>query len=125
MDSSDSSLDQTAVAKNPKALVTRNTSPAEGSKYPPIGPPSVIGAEEMEIWRKKYNLPDDVVIRAPEPGEVVSDFGVDEVPVYEGYFASGFRDHVPSLIAKISETLGISTAQLNLGDLYGFVIGVA
>ncbi|KAG5393233.1 hypothetical protein IGI04_023196, partial [Brassica rapa subsp. trilocularis] len=111
MDSSDSSLDLTAAAKNPKALVTRNTSPAEGSQYPPIGPPS--------------------------PGEVVSDFGVDEVPVYEGYFASGFRDHIPSLIAKISETLGISPAQLNppawrtlialqnLGDLYGFVSGGA
>ncbi|KAG2282447.1 hypothetical protein Bca52824_053667 [Brassica carinata] len=137
MDSSDSSLDLTAAAKNPKVLVTRNTSPAEGSQYPPIGPPSVIRAEEVAIWRKKYNLPDDVGIRAPEPSEVVSDFGVDEVPVYEGYFASGFRDHVPSLIAKISETLGISPAQLNptawrtlialqnLGDLYGFVIGVA
>ncbi|KAF2561603.1 hypothetical protein F2Q70_00016786 [Brassica cretica] len=137
MDSSDSSLDLTAAAKNPKVLVTRNTLPAEGSQYPPIGPPLVIGAEEVTIWRKKYNLPDDVGIRAPEPGEVVSDFGVDEVPVYEGYFVSGFRDHVPSLIAKISETLGISPAQLNppawrtlialqnLGDLYGFVIGVA
>ena len=62
----------------------------------------------MAIWRKKYNLPDDVVIRVPEPGEVVSDLGVDE-----GYFASDFRDHVPSLIAKISKTLGISPAQLN------------
>ena len=67
----------------------------------------------MAIWRKKYNLPDDVVIRAPEPGEVVSYFGIDEVPVYEGYFASGFGDHVPSLIAKISETLEILAAQLN------------
>ena len=113
MDSSDSSLDLTIAAKNPKALVTRDTLPAEGSQYPPIGPPSVLGAEEVTVWRKKYNLPDDVVIRVPEPGEVVSDFGVDEVPVYEGYFASGFRDHVPSLIAKISKTLGISPAQLN------------
>ncbi|KAF2551114.1 hypothetical protein F2Q68_00034489 [Brassica cretica] len=113
MDSSDSSLDLTVAVKNPKVLITRNTSSAEGSQYPPIDPPSVIRAEEVAIWRKKYNLPDDVVIRAPEPGEVVSDFGVDEVPVYEGYFASGFRDHVPSLIPK------------NLGDIYGFVIGVA
>ncbi|KAH0910768.1 hypothetical protein HID58_034089 [Brassica napus] len=83
MDSSDSFLDLTAAVNNPKALVTRNTLPVEGSQYPPIGPPSVIGDEEVAIWRKKYKLPDDVVIRAPEPGEVVSDFGIDEVPVYE------------------------------------------
>ena len=31
MDSYDSSLDLTAAAKNPKALVTKNISPVEGS----------------------------------------------------------------------------------------------
>ena len=62
---------------------------------------------------------------------------MDDVPVYEGYFASGFRDQIPSLVAKISETLGIYPGQLNLpawrtlialqdlGDLNGLVIGVA
>ena len=44
----------------------------------------------------------------PGPEDRVSDFGVDEGPVYEGYFESGFRDRVPSLVAKISETLEIS-----------------
>ena len=97
----------------------------------------MIGAEEVTVWRKKYELPDDVVIQVPDPEDRVSDFGVDEVPVYEGYFASGFRGQIPSLVAKISETLGISPDQLNppawrtlialqnLGDLYGLVIGVA
>ena len=97
----------------------------------------MIGAEEVTVWRKKYELPDDVVIQVPDPEDRVSDFGVDEVPVYEGYFASGFRDRIPSLVAKISETLGISPGQLNppawrtllalqnLGDLNGLVIGVA
>ncbi|KAF3594869.1 hypothetical protein DY000_02020565 [Brassica cretica] len=108
-----------------------------GSRYPPIGPPSVIGAEEVSFWRKKYELPDDVAIRVPDPENRVSDFGVDEVPVYEGYFPSGFRDQIPSLVAKISETLGISPGQLdppawrtlialqNLGVLSGLGIGVA
>ncbi|KAF3602746.1 hypothetical protein F2Q69_00036253 [Brassica cretica] len=108
-----------------------------GSRYPLIGPPSVIGAEEVAVWRKKYELPDDVVIRIPDPEDMVSDFGVDEVPVYEGYFAYGFRGQITSLVAKISETLGIYPGQLNppawrtlialqnLGDLYGLVIGVA
>ena len=97
----------------------------------------MIGAEEVAVWRKKYELPDDVVIRIPDPEDMVSDFGVDEVPVYEGYFAYGFRGQITSLVAKISETLGIYPGQLNppawrtlialqnLGDLYGFVIGVA
>ncbi|KAH0853990.1 hypothetical protein HID58_092711 [Brassica napus] len=137
MDSSDSSLDLTAKLENPKAIVARRTSPVRGSRYPPIGPPSVIGAEEVAVWRKKYELPDDVVIRVPDPEDRVSDFGVDEVPFYEGYFTSGFRDRIPSLVAKISETLGISPGQLNppawrtlialqnLGDLNGLVIGVA
>ena len=61
MDSSDSSLDLTATVKNPKAIVAKRNSPVGGSQYPPIGPPSEIGAEEVGIWRKKYELPDDVV----------------------------------------------------------------
>ncbi|KAF3529107.1 hypothetical protein DY000_02040760 [Brassica cretica] len=114
-----------------------NSSSIGGSRYPLIGPPSVIGAEEVAVWRKKYELPDDVVIRVPDPEDRVSDFGVDEVPVYEGYFAYGFRGQITSLVAKISKTLGIYPGQLNppawrilialqnLGDLYGLVIGVA
>ena len=106
IDSSDSSLDLTAEVEDPKAIVARNVSPvAEGNQYPPIGPPSVIGVEEVADWRMKYNLPADIIIRVPGPEDRVSDFGVDEVPVYEGYFESGFRDRVPSLVAKISETL--------------------
>ncbi|KAH0906088.1 hypothetical protein HID58_037915 [Brassica napus] len=108
LDSSDSSLDLTVKAKNPKAIVAKRASPAGGSRYPLIGPPSVIGAEEVAIWREKYEFPDDVVIRVPDPEDRVSDFGVDEVLVYEGYFASGFRDQIPSLVSKMSETIGNS-----------------
>ncbi|KAL0656039.1 hypothetical protein Bca4012_076623 [Brassica carinata] len=108
MDSSDSSLDLTAEVEDPKAIVAQNVSPvAEGNLYPPIGPPSVIGVEDVADWRMKYNLPTDVIIRVSGPEDRVSDFGVDEVPVYEGYFESGFMDRVPSLVAKISETLEI------------------
>ena len=106
MDSSDSSLDLTTEVEDPKAIVAQNVSRiAEGNWFPPIGPPSVIGVEEVADWRMKYNLPADVIIRVPGLEDRVLDFGVDEVPVYEGYFESGFRDRVPSLVAKISETL--------------------
>ncbi|KAH0893238.1 hypothetical protein HID58_055667 [Brassica napus] len=138
MDSSDSSLDLTAEVEDPKVIVARNFSPlAEGNWYPPRGPPSVIGVEEVANWRMKYNLPADIIIRVPGPEDRVSDFGVDEVHVYEGYFELGFRDRVLVLVANISETLEISPCQLNppawrtlialqnLGDLQGLVIGVA
>ena len=137
MDSSDSSLDLTFKAIDPKAIVARRASLVGGSRYPPIGPPSVIGAEEVVVCRKIYELAEDVIIRVPDPEEWVSDFGVDEVPVYEGYFTSGFRDQISSLVAKVSETLEISLGHLNppawrtlialqnLGDLNGLVIGVA
>ncbi|WZZ34992.1 hypothetical protein YC2023_018393 [Brassica napus] len=138
MDSSDTSLDFTAELEDPKAIVARNVSPvAEGNRYRPIGPPSVIGVEEVADWRMKYNLPVDVIIRVPGPENRVSNFGVDEVPVYKGYFESGFRDRVLSLVAKISEPLEISPGQSNplawrtlialqnSGDLQGLIIGVA
>ncbi|KAF3511289.1 hypothetical protein F2Q69_00009734 [Brassica cretica] len=138
MDSSDSSLDLNAEVEDPKAIVARNVPPvAEGNRYRPIGPLSVIRVEEVADWRVKYNLPADVVIRVPGRDDRVSDFCVDEVPVYEGYFESGFRDRVPSLVAKISKTVGDFPGQLNppawrtfialqnLGDLQGLVIGVA
>ncbi|KAF2607709.1 hypothetical protein F2Q68_00043114 [Brassica cretica] len=117
MDSSDSSLDLTAEVEDPKAIVSRNVSPvAEGNRHPPIGPPSVIGVEEVADWRMKYNLPVDVIIQVPGPEDRVSDFGVDEVHVYEGYFESG------QLNPPAWRTL---IALQNLGDLQGLVIGVA
>ncbi|KAF3539077.1 hypothetical protein F2Q69_00023188 [Brassica cretica] len=93
---------------DPKAIVALNVLPvAEGNRYPPIGPLLVIGVEEVADWRMKYNLPADVIIRVPGSQNKVSDFCVNEILVYEGYFESGFRDRVPSLVAKISETLEI------------------
>ncbi|KAH0898871.1 LOW QUALITY PROTEIN: hypothetical protein HID58_048439 [Brassica napus] len=126
------------LMEDPKAIVALNVLPvAEGNRYPPIGPLLVIGVEEVADWRMKYNLPADVIIRVPGSQNKVSDFCVNEILVYEGYFESGFRDRVPSLVAKISETLEIFPGQLNppvwrtlitlqnLGDLQGLVIGVA
>ena len=110
---------------------------AEEGEFPPVGPLLSIGVDEVANWRAKYHLSDDVFIRIPGPIDRFSDFEVDEVPVYEGFFQSGFRDRVPSLVAKVSEALEISYGQLNppswrtliallnLGDLEGLTIGVA
>ena len=88
-------------------------------------------------WREKFEISDDVDIRVSGPVDRVLDFDVDKVHVYEGFFESGFRDRVPSLVVKVSEALGISPGQLtppswraliamqNLGDLEGLIIGVA
>ena len=52
----------------------------------PVGPLSSIGVDEVTNWRAKYHLSDDVIIRIPGPVDRVSDFEVDEVPVYEEFF---------------------------------------
>ncbi|KAF3538019.1 hypothetical protein F2Q69_00023158 [Brassica cretica] len=52
--------------------------------------------------------------RIQGPIDRVSDFEVDEVPVYEGFFESGFRDRVPSLVAKVLYSYVIT--QLNGGE---------
>ena len=102
-----------------------------------MGPLSSIGVEEIVSWRVKYHLPDDAVIRIPGLIDRVSDFDPNEVPVYEGFFESGFRVRVPSLVAKVSEAMEICPGQQNppswrimialqnLGDLESLTIGVA
>ena len=138
MDSSGSSLDLTAEVENfSREVVGLAPSSEEVSEFPPVGRLLSIGVDEVANWRAKYHLSDDVVIRILGPIDRVSDFEVDEVPVYEGFFESGFRDRVPSLVAKVSEALEISPSQLNppswrtlialqnLGDLEGLTIGVA
>ena len=57
-----------------------------------MGSLSIIRVEEVASWREKYQLSDDVDIRVMGPIDRVSDFDVDEVPVYEGFYESGFRD---------------------------------
>ncbi|KAH0903148.1 hypothetical protein HID58_042651 [Brassica napus] len=138
MDSSDSSLDLTAGLEDLNLAEMEGASyVAGGNRFSSVGPLSSIGVEEIAIWREKYNLSEDVIIRVPGPVDRVLDFEIDEIPVYKGFFESGFRDRVPSLVAKVSETFGISPGQLNpsawrtlialqnLGDLEGLSIGVA
>ncbi|KAL0771663.1 hypothetical protein Bca101_036814 [Brassica carinata] len=138
MDSSESSLDLTAEIEE-----LRNASVGEapllpgGDKLSSVCPLSIIGVEEVVNWRKKFRLPDDVIIRIPGPFDRVLDFELGEIHVYEGFFESGFRDQIPSLVAEISNAVKISPGQLNppswriliamqsLGDLEGFTIGVA
>ncbi|KAF3606669.1 hypothetical protein DY000_02048809 [Brassica cretica] len=115
---------------------SESTDSSEVDRFLPVGPLSSIGVEEVANWRAKYYLSDDVVIRISGPIDRVSDFEAEEVLVYEGFFESGFRDRVPSQVAKVSETLEISPGQLNppswsiliamqnLGDLEDLTIGI-
>lgn len=137
MNSSSLSPEPVSVAESPHSDDIENISSgdeAEGSLL--VGPVSRIGKRDVEEWRRKYNLPQDLEIRIPGPSDRISDFRVDEVPIYEAYFESGFRDRMPSLIAKLSEHLDISPGQLtppawrtliaiqNLGHLERLVLGV-
>ncbi|WZZ78350.1 hypothetical protein YC2023_098922 [Brassica napus] len=120
MDISGSSLDLTAEGENLSRVVAEPTSPAvEAYRFHPVGPLSIIRVERVANWREKYHLSNDVAIRIPGPIDRVLDFKVDEVPVYEGFFESGFRDRVPSLVAKVSEALeiypGVPSTDSSLG----------
>ena len=138
MDSSGSSLDLTAEVENLRRAVTGVAPPfPKTNRFLPVGPLSSLGVEEVASWRVKYLLPVDVLIRIPRPIDRVSEFEADEVPVYDGFFKSGFRDRVLSLVAMVSEALEISPGQLNppswrilialqnLGDLEGLTIEIA
>nr|VDD54574.1 unnamed protein product [Brassica oleracea] len=120
MDFSGSSLDLTAEGENLSRVVAEPTSPAvEAYRFHPVGPLSIIRVERVANWREKYHLSNDIAIRIPGPTDRVLDFKVDEVPVYEGFFESGFRDRVPSLVAKVSEALeiypGVPSTDSSLG----------
>ncbi|KAF3601125.1 hypothetical protein F2Q69_00036417 [Brassica cretica] len=78
------------------------------------GPLLTIEVEEVANWREKYHLSNDITIRIPGPVYRVSDFEIKEIPVYEGFFESGFRDRVPTLVAKVSEALEISLGRYHL-----------
>ncbi|KAF2588078.1 hypothetical protein F2Q70_00039118 [Brassica cretica] len=62
---------------------------------------------------RKYSIPSRIAIRIPGPFDITSDFQSDEIPVYEGFFESGYRDRVSFLAEKVSEMLEISPGQLN------------
>ncbi|KAL0876699.1 hypothetical protein Bca101_026404 [Brassica carinata] len=72
------------------------------------GPRSEIRSRGDRGMKRRYDLSEGIILRAPSPSDRISDFGVDEVPIYEAYFESGFRGNVPSLVAKLSEFLEIS-----------------
>ncbi|WZZ51373.1 hypothetical protein YC2023_051480 [Brassica napus] len=114
MDSSESSLDLTTeIEELRNAAIGVAPPPPGGDRLSPVGPLSVIGVEEVVNWRKKFCLPDDVTIRIPGPFDRVSDFELGEIPVYQGFFESGFGDQIPSLVAEISKAVKISPGQLN------------
>ena len=130
MDSSDSSLDlSTEIEELRDSSTGVALPPPGGDGFLLVGLLSVIGVEEVANWRRKFRLPEDDTIRIPGPFDRVSDFELGEIPVYEGFFESGFRDQIPSLVAEISKTVKISPwqpnppswrtliAMKNLGDL--------
>ncbi|KAH0903447.1 hypothetical protein HID58_042950, partial [Brassica napus] len=93
MDSTSSSLDLTAEIENPSRVVAEVASSGGRSR---TGERSIISP---------MTSPSGSLV--PYIGEI------KEIPVYEGFFESGFRDRVPSLVAKVSEALEISLGKLN------------
>lgn len=56
-----------------------------------IGPPSVIGKDDIREWRKMYSLLDDAILQVPGPENQDYYFRVDEMIGYEAFFKSGLK----------------------------------
>ena len=111
---SESSLDLTAEIEELRNATVREVLPSPGGdRFSLVCLLSVIGVEEVANWIMRFRHPDEVTIRIPGPFDRVLDFELGKIPVYAGFFESGFKDQVPSLVAKISKVVRISLGQLN------------
>ncbi|KAH0897212.1 hypothetical protein HID58_046780 [Brassica napus] len=95
MDSSECSLDLTAeIEELRNAAIGEAPPPPRGDRLSPVGPLSIIGVKEVANWRKKFRLPNDVIIRIPGPFDRVSDFELD---ISRSDYSSG-RDMMEQLL---------------------------
>ncbi|KAH0893088.1 hypothetical protein HID58_055517, partial [Brassica napus] len=128
MDSSGSSLDLTSAVENPSCEVADFASlSAEVDKFPPVGPLSSIGVDEVATWRAKYHLSDDVIIMILGPIDRVSDFEIDKVPevvkkerkrlpVFDGHWTENFAFMYLPGFSTVWCTADIPSVDPSLGE---------
>lgn len=74
MSSSSLSPDRAAEAKSPRLNEIENiSSDDEAEESPLLGPVSRIGKRDVEEWRRKYHLHQELFIRIPGPSDRISE----------------------------------------------------
>lgn len=100
-------------------------------------PPSVfLKDKDLLKLKQAYGLPRSVLLRLPLVDERADNAGPGEIAVYEGYFASGFRGVVPSLVVEMAAFFDVCPSQFSpsvwetlmanqvCGEIFGVGIGV-
>jgi hypothetical protein len=72
----------------------------------------VVDVEGVESYRRKYQIPEDVVLRIPESDEVACSSRYGDVAFYEADFNAGVRFPLQPLMRELLDHLNLAPGQL-------------
>uniref|UniRef100_A0A2N9H4K1 Uncharacterized protein n=1 Tax=Fagus sylvatica TaxID=28930 RepID=A0A2N9H4K1_FAGSY len=72
----------------------------------------VVDADGLDSYRRKYQIPEDVVLRIPESDEVACSSRYGDVAFYEADFNAGVRFPLQPLMRELLNHLNLSPGQL-------------
>uniref|UniRef100_A0A2N9ISI6 Uncharacterized protein n=1 Tax=Fagus sylvatica TaxID=28930 RepID=A0A2N9ISI6_FAGSY len=72
----------------------------------------IVDVEGVESYRRKYQIPEDVVIRIPESDEVACSSRYGDVAFYEADFNAGVRFPMQPLMRELLDHLNLAPGQL-------------
>ena len=72
----------------------------------------VVDVEGLDKYRRKYQIPEDVVLRIPESDEVACSSKYGDVAFYEADFNAGMRFPLQPLMRELLDRLNLSPGQL-------------
>ena len=72
----------------------------------------VVDVEGLDKYRRRYQIPEDVVLRIPESDEVACSSKYGDVAFYEADFNAGVRFPLQPLMRELLDRLNLSPGQL-------------
>jgi hypothetical protein len=72
----------------------------------------VVDVDEIDRYRRRYQIPEDVVLRIPESDEVACSSRYGDVAFYEADFNAGVRFPLQPLMRELLDHLNLSPGQL-------------
>jgi hypothetical protein len=71
-----------------------------------------VDEERLKKYRDRYQIPEDVVLRIPDPDERACSSKYDDVAFYEADFNAGLRFPLQSFMRELLDRLNLSPGQL-------------
>jgi hypothetical protein len=72
----------------------------------------VVNSDGLDSYRRKYQIPEDVVLRIPESDEVACSSRYGDVAFYEADFNAGIRFPMQPLMRELLDRLNLAPGQL-------------